>query len=527
MFDTIIKKVRIIDGTGNPWFKADVGIKKDKITDIGNLQGDAVTVINGEGLYLSPGFIDPHAHDDGCPFFDEAIFNKLSQGVTTDISGNCGQSLAPVSERHWQENRKVHTLINPPDCIDSFKTFDHFLNTIEGKRLGINTGYLVGHAALRIAVMGLDNRQPTSSELEQMKDYLREAFDSGALGLSAGLLYPPGSIASKDEFIELCKIVKERDRIFTIHIRDEGNNLIESVAEAIDIARQSGAFVNISHHKAIGKNNWGKVKTTLQMIADTNRDGVEVGLDQYPYNANCTYLNTILPPSYLLGDTISLMKNLTEPKFRENTKSDILSCKEKWDNFVVNVGFEGMLIIKADKTPDAVGKTVAEYARIIGNDPFETALDILIANNLEVIAVYFSMAEEDVEEVMKSPYGMFGTDGIYMKGNQKTHPRVKASFPRVLGYYVREKQILKLEEAIRKMTSLPAQRLRLKNKGLIKEGFDADLVIFDANTINDNADFVKDTYAPNSGIKYVFVNGKIALKDDEYTGIAAGKVIRR
>lgn len=527
VFDIIVRQARIVDGTGNPWFTDDVGVQDGKITRIGKIDEKAGVEIDGKGLYLSPGFIDPHAHDDGCAFFDEAVINKLSQGVTTDVSGNCGQSLAPVSERYWQENRKVHSIINPPEGMQSFTTFAGFLETIAGRRLGINMGYLVGHAALRIAVMGLDNRQPTDRELQQMKDYLTEALDSGALGLSIGLLYPPGSIASRNEFVELCRIVKEKDAIFTIHIRDEGNNVIESVQEAIEIAEQSGALLNISHHKAIGKANWGKIKTTLKMIEDANRRGIEVGFDQYPYNANCTYLSTILPPSYLVGDPAELVRNLGIPEFREKTKADILAFTEKWDNYVVNVGFDGMLMIKAESTPAAVGRTVGEYARSIGADPFDAALDLLIANNLEVIGVYFSMSDDDVEEVMRNPYGMVGTDGIYMRNKEKTHPRVTASFPRILGRYVREKKVLRLEEAVRKMTSLPAQRLRLKSKGLIKEGFDADLVVFDANTIIDNADFVNDSYAPNTGIKYVIVNGKLALVDNQYAGTASGKVVRR
>lgn len=527
MVDILIKQAKVVDGTGNPGFTADVGVKQGKIIEIGVIDKQADLVIDGRGLCVAPGFIDPHAHDDGCAFFDEPVINKLSQGVTTDISGNCGQSLAPVSERYWQDNRKVHTLINPPECMHEFTSFDQFLKTIESKKIGINMGFLVGHAALRIAVMGLENREPTQSEMKRMKAYLRAALEEGALGMSAGLLYPPGSIAKQDEFVELCKVIKEKNAIFTIHIRDEGDYVIESVAEAIEIAKQSGAFVNISHHKAIGKKNWGKVKTTLSMIEEANRQGIDVGFDQYPYNANCTYLNTILPPSYLVGDLTKLVGNLQNKQFREETKAAILSCREKWDNFVVNVGFEGMLLIKADKTPDAVGTTVAEYARMISQDPFDTALDLLVANNLEVIAVYFSMSDDDVEEVMRNPYGMVGTDGIYMRNKEKTHPRVSASFPRVLGRYVREKQVLRLEEAVRKMTSLPAQRMRLRNKGLIKEGFDADLVIFDADEIIDTADFIKDSYAPNAGLKYVIVGGKVALKDNTYTGAASGQVIRR
>lgn len=527
MFDILIKQVKVVDGTGNPWYQADVGVKDGKITSIGKVLGEANILIDGKGLCLAPGFIDPHAHDEGCIFSEEAIFNKLSQGVTTDMSGNCGLSLAPVSDRYWSDNRKVHTLLSPPDFMQEFTSFDRFLGKIAERRLGINVGFLVGHGALRIAVMGLDNRPATDSELEMMKGYLREALDSGAAGMSIGMLYPPGSIASKEELVELCKVLKEKDKIFTIHIRDEADNVIESVEEAIEIGRLSGAAVNISHHKAIGKNNWGKIKTTLRMIEEANQSGVEVGFDQYPYTANCTYLNTILPPSYLVGaQSERLVLNLKDAKFREKAKADILCGKETWDNYAVNVGFDRMLIIKADATPKIVGKTVVEYAHLIGKDPFDTAFDVLAENDLDVLGIYFSMSDDDVEEVMKNYYGMVGTDGIYTSHNQRTHPRIKGSFPRVLGRYVREKKVLRLEDAIRKMTSLPAQRMRLKKKGLIKEGLDADLVVFDPETICDTADYIENNYGENQGIHYVIVNGKVALQNNEYTGAASGRVIR-
>ena len=527
MFNIIIKRVRVIDGTGNPWFEADVGVKNGKIAVIGKTDAEAELLIDGTGLYVSPGFIDSHAHDDGCPFFDPAVINKLSQGVTTDISGNCGISLAPVSALHWQVNTLVSSFLNPPDCMQSFTTYESFLNTIEKKPLGINMGYLVGHGALRIAVMGLDSRQPSRQEMNRMKDYLIEALDSGALGLSAGLLYPPGSFAGRDEFIELGKVLKKYDAIFTVHIRDEAKNVVESVEEVIDIARQSGAFLNISHHKVIGKTNWGKVKDTLRMIDNANKSGIGVGFDQYPYTANSTTLSSILPPSCLVGDIHKIISNLRNPDFRESIRNAIFAHAEKWDNYVLTVGFDGMLVIKADATPDAVGQTIEQYANSIGKDPFDAALDLLIDNDMNVFSIYFSMSEADVEEVMKCPYGMVGTDGIYVRNREKTHPRVNASYPRILGRYVREKKILRLEEAVRKMTSLPAHRFRLKGKGLIKEGYDADLVIFDAEKILDEADYVKDCYAGNTGIKCVIVNGRLSLIDNKYVGAAAGKVIRR
>lgn len=527
MLDILFKNFRVIDGTGNPWYRADVGVLDGKITRIGQLADSARTIIDGEGtLCLSPGFIDPHAHDEGCLFFEEAVFNKLSQGITTDISGNCGLSLAPVSEKYWEDSRKVFNLLTPPDCISEFTSFDRFLQMAETKKIGLNMGFLVGHGALRIAIMGIENRQPSDEELEAMQDLLREALDNGATGLSFGLLYPPGSIAQQKEFVALCKIVKEKGRVFTIHIRDEANQVIESVAEAIEMARLSGAALNISHHKAIGKNNWGKIQTTLKMIEDANKEGLCVGFDQYPYNANCTNLSTILPPSYVLNDLALLIENLKTPEFREKAKADIYAAHEVWDNYVVNVGFDGMLVIKAPATPDAVGKTVGEYAKTLNQDPFEVAFDLLVANALDVICVYYSLSDDDVETVMRSPYGMIGSDGIYLAGQQLTHPRVKGSFPRVLRVYVREKQVLRLEEAIRKMTSLAAQRMSLQSKGLIKVGFDADLVVFDADTVGDTADYIKNCYGENQGIHYVIVNGKIAVKDNQYTGIASGKIIR-
>ncbi|HWR29145.1 MAG TPA: D-aminoacylase [Negativicutes bacterium] len=527
MFDLLIRGAKVLDGTGNPGYFADVGVIDDKISFVGKCDRTVKSVIeiDGKGYCLSPGFIDSHAHDERCVFFDNRIFNKLSQGVTTTISGNCGTNIVPCSEMHFEELRQTNT-VGIPERMNEFTSFRRFLDIVDEQKTAINVGFLAAHNAIRIAVMGLENRHATADEIKHMEEYLKEALDSGALGLSAGLFYPPGGIAHIDELVALCRIVADYGRIFAIHIRDEASQLVESVEEAIELGRRSGVFVNISHHKAMGQPNWGKVKQTLRMIDDANKNGIEIGFDQYPYNAASAPLRGVLPPSYLRSDWPTLVANLRRPEFREKAKADILAGSEIWDNYIVSVGFDRMLVMTAVASPDAVGKTISEYAEMKGIDPFDAIFEILADNELVAVGVYFSISDVDIEEVMKNPYGMFGSDGIYPPSPLRAHPRVKGTFPRILGRYVRDKGILRIEEAIRKMTSLPAQRFGLQKKGLIKQGFDADLVIFDSKTIIDCADFVHDCYAPNIGLAYVIVNGKIAFNNNQYTGTQSGKVIR-
>lgn len=484
-------------------------------------------MIDGKGLVLSPGFVDTHAHDDGYVFSDNSLYVKLSQGVTTTISGNCGISIGPINEKYIGVfNRITGGMLNVP-FLAEMTTFGKFMDKVNSIAPGINMGFFAGHNIIRMAVMGLEMREPSREEMEKMKEYLREALDHGALGLSTGMAYPPTSFAKSDEICELAGVVKEKGGLYASHIRNEGDNLVDAVEEAIEVGRRTGVPVIISHHKALGKNNWGKVNNTLRMIEKANKEGIEVGLDVYPYTANGTGLMYILPPSCHGGDNNKLLEQLGDADFREELKKNILDKKENYDNMVLYCGLDHILITVANATPDAVGKTISDYAESVGKDPFDAALDILLENKLNVLAVFFSIAEEDLEEVLKSPYSMIGTDGMPIPHNRSiTHPRLKGTFPRVLGRYVREKSVLRLEDAIRKMTSLPAQKLRLKNKGLIKEGFDADLVLFDAANIADKADYIN-CYAENEGIKYVIVNGRIALEHNTYTGANSGRILRR
>lgn len=526
MLDLRIINARIVDGTGNPWRQGDVGVKDGRIVALGRVEGEAANTIDAEGACCAPGFIDPHAHDEGYALTDEATAAKLSQGVTTDVSGNCGLSLAPVAPAYAGELAKAMALLSPPSYMKDFTTFDAFLRKMESLPHSNNLAFQVGHGALRIAVTGMENRPATPKEMDTMQGLLREALESGAVGMSIGMLYPPGNIASQEELVALCRTVRRYDRMMTIHMRDEADKVIESVDEAITLARLSGVAVNISHHKALGLGNWGKVNTTLEMIDEANRQGVEVGFDQYPYNANCTGLNTILPPSYLLSDQDALVEKLRTPKFRKKILGEIMNPTETWDNYGRNVGMDRTLIIKADATPEAVGIRVSEYAEKRGIDPFDAACDLLVANNLDVVGVYFSISDDDIATVMRNKYGMIGSDGIYVPGGKKTHPRIMGTMPRVLGRYVRELKVLELEEAVRKMTSLPARRMRLANKGLLLPGYDADITIFDPATVGDTADFVNDSYAPNQGIRCVIVNGTVAMRDNVYTGASPGRVYR-
>ncbi len=409
--------------------------------------------------------------------------------------------------------------------LSEFTSFGKFMNRVEALVPGINTGFFVGLNTIRLAVMGLEPRQPTEKERSRIKEYIIEALDSGAVGLSTGMAYPPASYSNPEEILESVEILREKGGVYASHIRSEGDDLVKSVEEVINVGRRTGVPVIISHHKALGKNNWGKVLTTLDMIDRANQEGIEVGLDVYPYTANSTGFIYILPPSYRGENREKLLKQLSDPSTREIIKNEIFSNKEHFENMILYCGLENILIAVAPATPDAVGMTVAEYADMIHAEPFDVALDLLIQNDLNVLAVYFSISQRDMEAVLQHPFTAIGTDGMPIE-NSITHPRLKGTFPRILGRYVREKHVLTLEDAVRKMTSLPARRYGLKNKGQIKEGFDADLVLFDAVRIIDHADYI-DCYAENEGIQQVIVNGKVAWNNNKYTGIGSGQLLKR
>ena len=528
MLDLLIKNVSVLDGTGSLPYRANIGIKGGKITTITRSNGpEASTVIDGSRKILTPGFIDAHGHSDLDIFNDPGCEYKLRQGITTEICGQCGFTHAPVTKKGYPFVSGYYSYMKA-FMPENFKeiTFGQYLDNLEKLPLGINIGMLVGHGTLRLNVMGFKNCPPSHEEIEEMKALAEEVMQSGALGLSSGLMYAPGSYSDVAEISEICKVISKYDGVYGSHIRDQGKLLVESVEETIEVGRRSGVPVVISHHKATGKSNWGKVKQSVECINSANDDGFNVYHDVYPYLATSTTLNSTLPPSAGAQGPEKLLENLKDNEFKLKLYNQIFVPVEEWDNDLKETGYEGIMIIQAPGTPDAVGKTIAEYAKLKGIKPFDAYIELLVANKLEVMDVIFSLCEDDLETVMKDKRCMIGTDGLYKKGSAMTHPRAIGTFPRVLGHYVRDKGIISLPDAILKITSLPAQVYKLKGKGLIREGMDSDLVIFDANTIIDQADFIS-PFKANLGIDYVIVNGKISVDHDVITGTAAGKVIRK
>lgn len=527
MLDILIKNTKIVDGTGKSIYQSDVGIKDGKIKLIKtNIETEAETTIDCKNkLVLSPGFIDTHSHGDIGIFVDPFQKTKLFQGVTTDICGNCGITVAPVNKETFELLKSYLSGCIMPREWEGFNEFSKYLNAVQKLDLGINIGYFVGHGTIRIAVMGMDNRPPSKDELEHMKDFTREAMESGAFGLSSGLIYPPGVFAEKKELIQLCKVVKEYNGVYATHMRNESYNLIEGVKEAIDIGRKSGVKVLISHHKAVGKENFGKSIETLKLVDEAVKEGIDIRLDQYPYTACSTALNATIPPEYHEGGVEKLVERLKDSKSRAEIKKRIFGQDNSWDNLVREAGFENILVLSGKNTPEVIGKTVKEYAEIINKEPIDVLFEILIKNNGTPNCVEFAMDEEDIERIMKYPLTMIGSDSGVVEEGSMFHPRTVGTFPRVLGRYVRDKKVISLEEAVKRMTSIPAQFLGLTDKGHIKEGYDADLVIFDFETIIDKSDYLR-PHQQNEGIKYVILNGEIAAIDNKCLNKPVGKVLK-
>jgi len=531
MIDLIIKNAVIIDGTGEKGYKGDVAVANGKILEIGSLEKEyrsSRIVIDADGKTLSPGFIDVHGHTDMFVFMDPGCEAKLKQGITTEICGQCGITVFPVSSEYWDVYQSYYKKLGAPinEDYSKFTTTESYLTQIESMPIGINLGLFVGHGTIRMATMGLSPEKPNSIQLEKMKDLTKEAMESGAFGLSSGLMYAPGSFSGKEEIEELCKIVGEKGGMYTSHIRNQGEFLEECVAETIDIGKRTGAHVNISHHKAVGRSNWGKVKDTCTTIDKANGKGINVSHDVYPYTASSTTLSATLPPSCLREGIEKLLENLRDENYVEELKKQIFNPKEQWDNDLKESGYESLLIIRAPKTPEAVGKTIAQYAEQIGMDQFKTYIHLLLENELDVSDICFSMAEEDVQYLIKHDKCMFGTDSLYIPGMPMTHPRSIGSFPRVIRKYVRENNALSLEEAVYKMTGYAARVYGIKGKGKVQIGYDADLVIFDKETISDHSEYT-DPIKDNEGINFVIVNGKIAVEDNQLTDARAGKLIRK
>ncbi len=526
MYDVIVANGEIIDGSGREAFCADIGVKKGKIVAIGRLnEQEALDRIDASGLTVSPGFIDIHCHSDALLFKTPHDVAKILQGVTTEIIGNCGLSAAPVNPETLELLKKYTAAIFAEGNLAwDWHSTGEFLDRLEKTQPLGNVVSLVGHGTVRIAVMGFDNRDPNASELAQMKYLVKEALSEGAFGLSSGLIYPPGVFSATPEMVELCRPVAEVGGLYATHMRNEGTWLIESVEETIQVSQQTGVAVEISHHKAAGRANWGKVDRSLAMMAQARDRGVDIHCDVYPYIASSTVLGALLPPWAQEGGTGAMLQRLADRACRRRMTTEFTTGLPGWDRFATGDNWESIVIASCGVNHDWEGETIASLAARRGQEPAEALFDILLAENGDVLMMAFVMCEADVATVLRHPLAMVGSDAIPSAGNP--HPRFYGTFPRILCKYVREEKILTLPEAIRKMSALPAQKLGLKDRGLIQVGLAADIAVFDKMSVTDRAKY-DDPCHYASGMDTVMVNGRVAVRKGRFTGELAGQVLRR
>ncbi len=535
-FDIIIKNGKIIDGAGNPWYYGDVGVKDGKIKAIGRLGDDSNRVIDAKGLFVAPGFVDAHSHGDYNTLVYRQMENVLHQGITTVVAGQCGASPAPLSDLVRDEAQKV-TNAQLPEGLTlelSWSSFDEYLKEEEKEGLGANSAHLVGHGAIRSAAMGNDARAPTSDELKKMRELTEEAMKSGAYGLSTGLIYPPGIYAKTDEIVEVAKVASQYGGIYDSHIRGEGRTLMAALEEALEVGDKAGIPVQISHHKIASSTLWGSSVDTMKMFEAARKRGLDVTVDQYPYKAGSTSLMTLLPPWAHDGGNEKALERLRDPELRAKMKKDIEDGIDGWENFAKELGWENVYVtsVISDENKPIEGMNLVEIKEHRGaDDEFHALYEVLLEEEGAAGMVIFYGDEEDVKYIMSHPLHMVGTDagcctveGPFCRG--KPHPRHYGTYPKILGKYVREEKLISWEEAVRKMTSFPAQRFGIFDRGLLRPGMWADITIFDPETVIDTATY-KDPHNFPEGIPYVIVNGEVAVDNGKYTGALAGKTLRK
>ncbi|MBQ4538633.1 MAG: D-aminoacylase [Oscillospiraceae bacterium] len=525
MLDMLIINGTIIDGSGTPAFKGCVGVKDGKIT-AANGSLEAVQVIDASGKIVCPGFIDAHSHGDKILGTEDGRLFKTAQGITTELCGNCGSMRAPISSERTDQIRNYYSIPEPIEEVKKWSLFENYLRYAESLQLSANVRFYAGHNILRMSAMGLDNRPASSKDMDNMRSMLREAMEAGSAGLSTGLIYTPGCFSEPEEIIELAKVIAPFNGIYGSHMRNESFALTESVKEVIDVGKAAGVRLNISHYKVMGKSNWGNYRESYELIQNANDNGMHITCDQYPYTRNMTNLYPCMPPWYFSDGKSAMANRLKDRSFREKVRKEMEDPSTNFDNFYLNSGgWDGVYISYAPKNPESEGLYVTEYADKIGNDPWNAYFDLMVENECLGDGVYSTMCEDDLCDIIKAPFCVVGTDGYTMSWKNKGHPRASSSFPHAINYFVKEKGVLSLEQMINKMTGLTAERLMIANKGLIREGYDADIVILDYDNLK-----VLSTYSdPNrktEGIDYVIVGGKIVYKDLDFTGTYSGKVIR-
>lgn len=529
-FDVIIRNGHVLDGSGNPWYAADIGIRKDRIAAIGRLDhARATTVIDAGGRIVSPGFIDMLGQSEYPLLIDNRSISKLAQGITTEITGE-GASIAPHNEK---------TLAPLKPFLDQYKltvdwtTLDEYFKRLEKQGTPINIGTYVGAAQVREAVIGDDDRAPTEAELERMKQLVAQAMKDGAFGISTALIYPPGHYAKTEELIELAKVAARYGGIYGTHMRSEGASEMEAIDEAIRIGREAGIPVEIFHMKVSGKPRWGSMTKVVEKIQAARDQGLDIRANQYPYIAGGTALSAALPPWVADGGTEKLLVRLRDPKIRERIKGEMAADHPDWENLYFDCGGGSGIMIAGVVNPDLKkydGKMVSEMAAAEHKPELDALFDFILADQAQTGALYFMASEQDLVYGLKQRWTSIGLDAnetaldgpLYEAYN---HPRAFGSMARFLGQYVRDQKLMPLEEAVRKITSMPAQREHLIDRGLIKVGFYADITVFDPASIIDDATY-KNPNQLSKGVDYVVVNGQVEFERGSLTGRQAGRALR-
>lgn len=528
MLDMVIKNGIIANGTGNPWYYGDIGIKEGKIVAIGNIQEQANEILDATGKIVSPGFIDIHSHSDLAILQDPYGEIKLQQGVTTEIFGNCGFSPAPLNNS-TKNLFKDYCQPVMGDLNDEWpwNSFGEFMNILSKNSYSHNIGTLVGNGALRIAVKGFDKGKLTNREISEICTLLRDAMNKGALGLSLGLMYTPENYYSTEELVRICSVLSDYNGILTAHIRGEGNSIISSIKEVIYIAEKTNVPLHISHFKAAGKNNWGhKVDEAMELIESARTRGIDVTCDVYPYNAGSTTLWTLLPPWVLEGGVTAALNYIQDSVIRRKIHSELNNNATTWDNLVYTTGWESVIIssVQSDINQGYIGKSISEISDMLGQDPIYFVLDLLVNESGKVSIVFFHTSEEDVKKILVWDKSLIISDSLFSSGGIP-HPRLYGTFPRLFAKYVREEKLLSPEEAVRKVTSFPAQRLNLHNIGILDINYIADIVIFDINHIQDKATYLKPRQFPE-GINWVIIGGKKVIENGKHLGVKNGRLLR-
>ena len=524
-FCLIIKNGLLIDGSGSAGIKTDLGIIDDKITAIGDLsKASADRVIDAQGLVVAPGFIDIHTHTDTELLVDPRGVSKLVQGVTTEVSGNCGSSPFPLTEAERAEDSK--RLYEKYGIEYTWTDINGFLQALEERHLSLNYATFTGHGTLRGNVVGKNDVPPTAAQLKDMQRILEASMEAGSFGLSSGLEYAPGSYADTEELIALSRIVAKMKGIYATHMRNEDDTVEEAIEEALRVSHESGASLQISHFKACNRGNWGKVDHMLEMIHSAHQAGLPVMADRYPYVAYGTGLSIFLPLSTRQGETEEIIARLEDKKQLPEIRKFTEERGERiggWDRVMISG-------CRKDENRVWEGKNIVECAEATNQSPFEFIRSILIDEKLSVSIVGFAMDEDNLKKVLASPLMMVGSDGNAIApegklGSGKPHPRYYGSCARVLGKYCREEKIFDLPTAVRKMSSMPAEKLGLRDRGYLKTGYTADIAVFNPDTVADRATFVN-PHQTAVGVPYVIVNGKIAVDEGQVTEARGGQILR-